>query len=314
SDLVVKVPRDLLPRDRVLHRLPVLPDDPEILEPRGHAAAAPGQVGVVPILTAPARLSLDADVVGAGAEPLRRLTLRGAAAASSRHEPFTLAEVLVLGAHPVTTGTVAPTTAAFVLSPPAQPLARALRLVHCAHLVERLLHRVERPIRLAALERLHAFHRVTAPIGAALAAEPLHLLEELAELLGRDLIGAEAAGQRFRLPVHHLVLAVGEVRLEVGQAVHLLEHPKPLVTLLHEAVEVRALARERGVLEDRREVTSGRGAAAPGPLREVALLEGRALERVLRERARRLLEHRRARTLFTLFLARRQKVGEAPRW
>src|SRR5881628_1799707 len=118
----MKVPRDLLPGDRVLHRLPVLPDDPQVLEPRGHAAAAPRQVGVVPVLTAPARLALDADVVGAGAQPLRRLALRGAAPASARHESLALAEVLVLGTHPVTAGAVPPTPAPIVLSTPRRPL------------------------------------------------------------------------------------------------------------------------------------------------------------------------------------------------
>src|SRR5207247_204071 len=132
-----------------------------------------------------------------------------------------------------------------------------------------------------------------------------HLLEELTELLGRDLVGPEPAGQCLRLAVHHLVLAVREVRLEVGQAVHLLEHPEPFVALLHEAVEVGSLARQRRVLEDGREVAGGCGAAAARPLREVALLEGRPLERVLRELARRLLEQRRAHPLLALLLARR---------
>src|SRR3989449_2824714 len=132
-------------------------------------------------------------------------------------------------------------------------------------------------------------------------------------LLRRDLVGSEAARQRLRFAVHHLVLAAREVRLEVGQTVHLLEHPEPLVAFLHEAVEVRPLARERRVLEDRREVAGARGAAAASPLREVALLEGRALERVLCGWTRCLLEHRRTCALLALLLARRQKVGEAPR-
>src|SRR5215475_12441395 len=69
-DLIVEVAWDLLPRDRVLHRLPVLADDPEVLEARGHAAAASGQVGVVAILAAAARLALDADVVGRAPQSL----------------------------------------------------------------------------------------------------------------------------------------------------------------------------------------------------------------------------------------------------
>src|SRR5439155_11533192 len=108
-----------------------------------------------------------------------------------------------------------------------------------------------------------------------------------------------------------LVLVVREIGLEVGQAVDLLEHPEPLVALLHEAVEVRPLARQRGVLEDRREIAGRAGAAAARTLGEVALLEGRALGLILRERPRRLLEHRRARALLALLLARRQEVGQA---
>src|SRR5439155_461542 len=313
SDLIVEVAGHLLPRDRVLHRLAVLSDDSEVLEPRGHAAAAPGQVRVVAVLAALARLALDADVERIGAQTLGRFALGRATPALTGHEPLTLAEILVLRAHSVAPRAVLAAPAALGLAPAAQALARALLLVHRPHLVERLLHGLEGPIALAALERLHPFHRVAAPVAAALAAEPLHLLEQLAELLRRDLVGSQAARQRLRLAIDHLVLAVREVRLEIRHAIRLLQHPEPLVALLHEAVEVRPLVRERGVLEDGRQVAGGAGAGAAGPLREVALLERRPLERVLGELTRRLLEHRRARPFLALFLGRRQEVRKAAR-
>src|SRR5438093_837436 len=306
-DLIVEVARDLLARDRVLHRLAVLADDPQVLEPRGHAAAASGQVGVVAVLAAAPRLAFDADVVGVGPQTLGRLALRRAAPASARHEPLAFAEVLVLRTRAVAPGAVAAPAATIALASPAQALARALRFVHRPHLVQGLLHGVEGAVGLASLERLHALHRIPAPVGAALATEPLHLLEKLAELLWRDLIRPEAAGERLRFAVHHLVLVVREIGLEVGQAVDLLEHPQALVALLHEAVEVRSLARQRGVLEDRREIAGRAGTAAAGALGEVALLEGRALGLILRKGPRRLLEHRRARALLALLLARRQR-------
>src|SRR5438034_14421 len=52
SDLPVEVPGHLLARQRVLHLLPVLTDDAEIAQPRGHLAAAARHVRVVPILAA----------------------------------------------------------------------------------------------------------------------------------------------------------------------------------------------------------------------------------------------------------------------
>src|SRR5207253_915366 len=313
SDLIVEVAGHLLPRDRVLHRLAVLSDDSEVLEPRGHAAAAPGQVRVVAVLAALARLALDADVERIGAQTLGRFALGRATPALTGHEPLTLAEILVLRAHSVAPRAVLAAPAALGLAPAAQALARPLLLVHRPHLVERLLHGFEGPIALAALERLHPFHRVAAPVAAALAAEPLHLLEELAELLRRDLVGSQAARQRLGLAIDHLVLAVREVRLEIRHAIGLLQHPEPLVALLHEAVEVGARIRERGVLEDGRQIAGRRGAATAGPLREVALLERRPLERVLGELTRRLLEHRRARPLLALFLGGRQEVRQAAR-
>src|SRR4029434_186522 len=175
ADLIVEVAGHLLPRDRVLHLLAVLSDDSEILQARGHAAAAPGQIGVVPFLAALARLALDAHVEGIAAQALRRLALRVVAPALARHQPLTLAEVLVLRAHPLAARAILPARATLGLAAAAQALAAALRLVHRPHLVERLLHGLQGAITLAALERLHALHRVAAPVGAALAAHALPL-------------------------------------------------------------------------------------------------------------------------------------------
>src|SRR5213082_2175790 len=74
-DLVVVVAWNLLSRDRVFHQLPVLPDDAEVLQARGHLPTAARQVGVVAVLPSAARLTLDAHVEGVGAEPRGRLTL-----------------------------------------------------------------------------------------------------------------------------------------------------------------------------------------------------------------------------------------------
>src|SRR5260370_1302265 len=177
--------------------------------------------------------------------------------------------------------------AALPLAPAAQALARALGFVLGAHLVERALHGLEGAIGLAPLERLHPLGGVAGP-AAALAPEALHLLEELAQLLRRD-VRAEPAQQRLRLAEDHRVLRGREVRLEVGQPVHLLEELQPVVAPFEESAEVGARARERGVLEDRREV-AGRGAGAAWALREVPLLEGRTLQRVPGARPRALLE------------------------
>src|SRR5262249_29059619 len=177
-DLIVEVTWHLLPRDRVLHLFTVLADDPQVLEPRGHGAAASGQVGVVAFLASLPRFALDADVVGRGAKALGRLALRRVAPTPAGHEPFTLAEVLVFRTRAVATSPAAPAAAAIALAPPAQVFPRPLRFVHRPHLVESPLHRVEGAVWLASLERLHAFHRVAAPVVAALSAEPLHLLEQ----------------------------------------------------------------------------------------------------------------------------------------
>src|SRR5215470_3119176 len=94
-DLGVVVAWDLLPRNRVLHRLPILSDDAHVRESRRHLAGATRHVRVVAVLLALARFSFDADVVGAGAQPLRRLALRRRALSPAGEQPFALSEVLV---------------------------------------------------------------------------------------------------------------------------------------------------------------------------------------------------------------------------
>src|SRR5256885_778718 len=200
-DLVVVVAWHLLPRDRVFHQLPVLPDDAEVLQARGHLPTAARQVGVVAVLPSAARLTLDAHVEGVGAEPRGRLTLGRAALAAAREEPLALAEVLVLWPHPVAAAAAFAPARPAVVAPAAQVLARALRLVLRAHLVERALHGLEGAIGLAALERLHTLGRVARPV-AHLAADPLHLLVDLAPFL-RRVTWAVPAAHRLRIVVDH---------------------------------------------------------------------------------------------------------------
>src|SRR5437899_11585493 len=101
SDLIVEVARHLLPRDRVLHRLAVLSDDSEVLKPRGHAAAAPGQGRVVAFLAALARLALDAEVERIVTHTLGRVVLGRAAPSFAWYEPLTLPHIHVLRARAV---------------------------------------------------------------------------------------------------------------------------------------------------------------------------------------------------------------------
>src|SRR5262249_61068750 len=115
-------------------------------------------------------------------------------------------EVLSLRALAAAPPSVAAAAGPFVLSAPAEALARAITLLHRPHLAERPLHRVERLVLLAVLERLHALGGIGAPV-SALASQALHLLQELLQLLRRDLIRPHAAFELLRLLEHHLVLA-----------------------------------------------------------------------------------------------------------
>src|SRR5215470_2911033 len=284
--LVLIVARHLLPRDGFLHHLPVLADDAEVLQTRWRVGPPAHQVRVHPFLLAAARLALDAHVEGIRAEALGGIALGTAALALAGEESLPLGEIaLVAGAARVLPARVAALIAPpLALAPALEALAVAARLLHGAELVQRALHRLHGLVALAALHRLHALIDVPGPrralAGAALAAELLHLVEQLAHLLGRELISLEPAAQLLGLLEQRLALGLGEVALEIGQPVHLLEHADPLVALLEEGVEVRRLGAERGVLEHRGEIaTLGRRAAAL-PRRERTLLEVGARERV----------------------------------
>src|SRR5882724_2400885 len=146
----MEVARHRLAGDRVLHHLAVLADDPEVLQPRAHLAAPPRQVRVVAVLAPAPRLTLDADVVGIGAQAAGSLALGRAAAALAGQQALTLAEVLVFR------------TAAVAAA--LEVLARAPRLVLRAHLVERALHGLHRAVGLAAFHRLHALGGVALPV------------------------------------------------------------------------------------------------------------------------------------------------------
>src|SRR2546426_2215949 len=219
-DLVVIVARHLLARDRVLHHLAVLPDDPEVHEARRHLPGPAREVRVVALFPPASRLALDADIEGAGPEPRRRVALRHGAPSLAGQEPFALPEVLVLGAVAALAAApsaVTPPCASLALTAAAQPLPRALRLLHRTHLVERALHGLEGPVRLPPLGRLHPLARVPTPV-AALAPEALHLVEQLAQLLGRD-VRRKPAQQRLGLFEDHLVLDRKSTRLNSSHLV-----------------------------------------------------------------------------------------------
>src|SRR5262249_37288887 len=139
--------------------------------------------------------------------------------------------------------------------------AAALSLLRRPHLVERPLHGLGCPGHLPLVEGLLALHHLLAPV--ALASRPrtgpapqtVHLLEQLAKLLGGELARVDTCEQAPGLPEHHLVGVLGEVLLKVREAVDALEETDAVVTLLEERVEVWSRAGHLGVLEGRRQVT-----------------------------------------------------------
>src|SRR4026209_1853279 len=235
-DLPLEVARHLLPRDGFFHHLPVLPEHTHVLHARRHLGAAPEHVGIDALLAARPRLAFDAHVAGVAGPPRRRIALRRGALAPPREQALTLGEVaLVAGPAGLLTRALvaAPATAPLALAPALQRLAVAAALLHGAHLVQRPLHRLHRLVALAALECLHALVDVARPVPrlalpAVLPAEPLHLAQQLAQLLGRDLlVGIEPASKRLRLLEDHAGLGLGAVALQVGTAVQLLQHAQP---------------------------------------------------------------------------------------
>src|SRR6185295_12820007 len=241
--LALEVARHLLPRDGLFHHLPVLPEHAHVLQARGHLGAAPHHVGVDALLAPGARLALHPHVERAAAEPRGGVALRRSALAAPGQEALALREVaLVPRTARLPAALVAALAAPALALPPAlEPLAVAAALLHRAHLVERALHRFHRLVGLPALERLHALVRVARPVAlalpAVLAPEPLHLAQQLAQLLRRDLlVRVEPAPQRLGLLEDHLGLALGEVALEIRQSLERIQHAQPLVALLEERV------------------------------------------------------------------------------
>src|SRR5437867_29727 len=282
-DLRLEVAGHLLAGDGLLHHLPVLPEDAQVLQARRHVGAASDHVGVEPLLAPGPRLALDAHVVGVGPQALGRITLGVGALPAAREETFALREVaLVTRPSRLPAPAIPPalSTAALALAPPTEALPVPALLFHGAHLGQRALHRLQRLVGLSALERLHALGDVSAPVvgSATLAPEPLHLVQQLTKLLRRDLARVHPAPQGFGPLEDHVRLPLGIVLLEIRQPVDLLQHPDALVALLQAGVEVGRLPAERGVLEDRREVA---GLALPPRAQagdEVALLHVGAMD------------------------------------
>src|SRR5262249_47908548 len=178
----------------------------------------------LPVLAALTVFPLAPHSVGFRPQSLRRLALGILALALAGKESLALAEVLVVGPAATAPATITIGAAtALGLATATQVLAGALLVLHRAKLVEGLLHGLERPILLSVLERFHPFRYLGAEIAAALAPEALHLLQQLLQLLWRDLIGTEATRQRLRLLEDHLVLARPEVGLEVRTTIQLRE-------------------------------------------------------------------------------------------
>src|SRR5215471_16345911 len=127
-DLSLEVARHLLPRDRLLHHLPVLAENAHVLHARRHLCAAPHHVGVDALLTPGPRLTLHAHVEGIAAQPRGRVALRGRALAPPGQQPLALGEVaLVAGPALLAGAAVAPAlaVAALALAPALEALAVA---------------------------------------------------------------------------------------------------------------------------------------------------------------------------------------------
>src|SRR5690349_16271180 len=231
-DLGLEVARHLLARDGFLHHLPVLAEHAHVLHARRHLCAAPHHVGVDALLAPGPRLALDAHVERIAAQPGGGIALGRPALAAAGEQALALGEIALV-ARPAALLASAPVPALgappLVLAATLEPLAVAPALLHRAHLVQRALHGLHRLVGLSALERFHALVGVARPaalpLAAVLAPEPLHLVQQLAELLGRDLlVGIEAAAQRLGLLEDHAGLVLGEVGLEIRQPVERVQH------------------------------------------------------------------------------------------
>ena len=108
-----------------------------------------------------------------------------------------------------------------------------------------------------------AFHHLLAPVTLPARAasrtppHPVHLVEELAELLRRELAGVDARQEAPRLAEHDLVLALREIPLEVRQAVDAARGAGCGRRPASGSWRSRALRRDVRVLERRRQVALG---------------------------------------------------------
>src|SRR6185369_4609334 len=190
-DLALEVARHLLARDGFLHHLPVLPEHSHVLHARGHLRAAPHHVGVDALLASGPRLALHAHVEGAAAQARGGIALGRPALAASGQQALALGEVALVARTAALLPralVAAPGAPALALATALQALAVAPALLHRAHLVQRALHGLHGLVGVA--------RPVALPLAPVLAAESLHLAQELAQLLGGDLlVGVEAAPQ-----------------------------------------------------------------------------------------------------------------------
>src|ERR1700730_4189068 len=192
--LTLEVARHLLPRDGFFHYLPVLPEHAHVLQPRRHLGTAPHHVGVDALLPPGPRLALDPHVEWAAAQPRGRVALRCPALAAPGQQALALGKITLVPRPARLPAALVTALAAPALALPTalQALAVAAPLFHPSHLVESALPRFHRLVGLPALERFHALVGVARPVvlapPAVLAPEPLHLAQQLAQLLGGDLL------------------------------------------------------------------------------------------------------------------------------
>src|SRR5713101_932297 len=153
--LALEVARHLLARDGLLHHLPVLPQHAHVLQAGGHLRAAPDHVGVDPLLATRTGLTLHAHVERTTTQARGGVALRRPALAAARQQPLALREIALV-ARPAL-ALAALVAAPVALAPTLERLAVAAPLLLGAHLVQRPLHGLHRPVALAALEGFHAF-------------------------------------------------------------------------------------------------------------------------------------------------------------
>src|SRR4029077_8809312 len=123
--LILEVARHLLPRDGLLHHLPVLPEHAHVLHARGHLRAAAHHVGVDALLAPGPRLAFDPHVERAAPQPRGCVALRGPALAAARQQSLALGEVALVTRPPLPGPAIAPglLAAPLALAPTLERLA-----------------------------------------------------------------------------------------------------------------------------------------------------------------------------------------------